>query len=292
MNRTSLIIAALVFALGFAVGYGWFATTGGPAPVSTADIRGIVEEVLDERAADAPMAAMQPMQMADAGAIDPAALHPIIENYLLANPRILEKMSIALDAELRAEDRVRVRNAIAAMQDEIYADPDHVVAGNPNGDVTLIELFDYNCTYCRSSVADILALLDEDPNLRLILKEFPILSEGSIAAAHVGVVVGKNDVDYLEFYTKLFASRGAVDGVTALAAAQELGLDPLDVETQMNEPQIGAAIQRSYALAQALGISGTPTFILGDEIIRGAVGLDVLREKIENMRECGSATCS
>lgn len=292
MNRNSLIIAALVFALGIAVGYGWLATTRAPESVSTADIRGIVEQVLDERTSEAQMASEGPMQTADASAIDPELLHPIIENYLLANPRILEKMSIALDAELRAEDRVRVQNAIAAMQDEIYDDPDHTVVGNPNGDVTLIELFDYNCTYCRTSVADLLTLLDEDPNLRIILKEFPILSEGSVAAAHVGVVVGKNDVDYLDFYTKLFAARGAVDGVTALAAAQELGLDPLTVETQMNEPQVGAAIQRSYALAQALGISGTPTFILGDEIIRGAVGVDVLREKIANMRECGSATCS
>lgn len=282
MNRTGIVIAALIFALGIALGYGWYAATQTQASLSTAEIRAIVDEVLGERGA---------IPMQTAGAADPEALHPIIENYLLANPRILEKMSIALDAELEAEDRVRSQVALASMQEELYSDPDHVVVGNPEGDVTLVELFDYNCTYCRQTVADLIQLLGEDPNLRLILKEFPILSEGSVEAARVGVLVGQNAVDYFEFYTRLFSSRGAVDGRTALSTAGALGLNPIDLEFRMNEPWVGAALERAYGLARALNISGTPTFILGDEIVRGAVGVEVLREKIANMRACGSTVC-
>ncbi len=281
MNRQSLIIIALVFALGAAIGYGWFVTTGEQAAISEADVRAIVNDVLDER--DTPLANATP--------IDPDAIHPIIENYLLANPRILQQMSIALDAELRAEQRVQTKVALASLNDDIYSDPANIVIGNPDGDVTLVEMFDYNCTYCRQSVPDVMQLLAEDPELRVILKEFPILSEGSVDAARVGVLVAEAPVDYLQFHTSLFATRGTVDREAALTAASDVGLSRVNLELELGEPRITDVIQRNYALAQGLNITGTPTFILGDEIIRGAVGLDVLRAKIANVRACGSTDC-
>jgi protein-disulfide isomerase len=126
----------------------------------------------------------------------------------------------------------------------------------------------------------------------VILKEFPILSNESIDAARVGVLVGQADVDYWTFHEALFSSRGKVDKAAALQAAGSLGLSPVDLELQMGEQRVAKTIQTSYEIAQALGISGTPTYIIGNEIIPGAIGVDDLRARIANMRACGETTCS
>ncbi|WP_332714077.1 DsbA family protein [Pelagibacterium mangrovi] len=223
--------------------------------------------------------------------IDIASLGPAIEEYLIANPRLLERMSAELESEMRAEETERARIALDAMHDEIYNDPDNIVLGNPEGDVTLVEMFDYNCGYCRQVVADVMSLVEEDPNLRVILKEFPILSQGSVDAARVGVLVNDAGVDYQAFHTALYSSRGAVDSETALAAAEELGLSRVSLELDMNTQNVSNALQRTYAIAQALGITGTPTFIIGNEVIPGAVPKEQLVQRIENMRACGAATC-
>jgi protein-disulfide isomerase len=200
-------------------------------------------------------------------------------------------MSVALDSTLQAEQREQSTSAIASMRDKIYNDPDQVVLGNPKGDVTLVEFFDYNCGYCRSALPDLATLLAEDPNLRVVLKEFPILSNESIDAARVAVLVGKADVDYWSFHEALFSARGQVDKGAALTAASELGLSPVTLEMQMGEPRVSQAIQTSYEIAKALNITGTPTYIIGNEIIPGAIGIDELRSRIANMRECGEAQC-
>lgn len=236
--------------------------------------------------------AQAPTSSDEAADFDTASLGPVIEEYLLANPRLLETMSVALESEMRAEESERSRIALDAMQDEIYNDPANIVLGNPEGDVTLVELFDYNCGYCRQVVADVMSLVEEDPNLRVILKEFPILSQGSVDAARVGVLVNEADVDYQAFHTALYSSRGAVDGQTALAAAEELGLSRVSLELDMNNQDVSSALQRTYAIAQALGITGTPTFIIGNEVVPGALPKEQLVQRIENMRACGATTCS
>lgn len=147
--------------------------------------------------------------------------------------------------------------------------------GNPNGDVTLVELFDYNCGYCRSALPDLATLMAEDPNLRIILKEFPILSQGSVDAAKVAVVVGRDkSVDYWTFHQKLFTSRGQITKDTALAAAKELGLNPVTVGLETEAPEIDRILARSFQIAQGLNVTGTPTYIIGNEVIPGAIGLD------------------
>jgi protein-disulfide isomerase len=242
----------------------------------------LITAALAERDAD-----RQQSQMA----IDADTLNPMIEEYLLKNPRILQRVSAALDEEIKAAEAEQARVAIAEQQAEIYDDPDHIVIGNPNGDVTLVEMFDYNCGYCRQALPDLAQLIDEDPNLKVILKEFPILSQESVDAARVAIIVGESDADYWTFHQKLFTSRGRVDGKTALAAAEEVGLNPVNIQLEMGTPRIDAILQKSYALANALSVSGTPTFILGDEIIPGAVGVNALRDRIANIRACGKTVC-
>src|SRR5690606_28559475 len=227
----------------------------------------------------------------DVAAITPEAINAQIESFLMNDPKILQRMSVALDSTLRAEEREQATVAIASMQEAIFNDPGQIVVGNPDGDVTLVEFFDYNCGYCRNALPDLAALLAEDPELRVILKEFPILSNESIDAARVAVLVNAADADYWSFHEALFSSRGQVDKATALAAAADLGLSPVQLELQMSEEKVAKAIQTSYTIAQALGITGTPTYIIGNEIIPGAIGVDELRGRIANMRACGNTEC-
>ncbi|GLQ09676.1 outer membrane protein [Devosia yakushimensis] len=281
MSRVTLALVALVGILAGALGYSVF---NKPAPQTDAvAVRAIVDEALAARAAAEPAQAV--------AAIDPAELNPLIEDYLMSDPKILQRMSVALDSTLQGEQRQQATTAIASMRDKIFNDPDQVVLGNPDGDVTLVEFFDYNCGYCRSALPDLATLLAEDPNLRVVLKEFPILSNESIDAARIAVLVGKADVDYWSFHEALFSSRGQVDKGVALAAASELGLSPVNLEMQMGEPRVSQAIQTSYEIAKALNITGTPTYIIGNEIIPGAIGIDELRSRIANIRECGEAQC-
>lgn len=256
-----------------------------PAPGPTeAEIAAMVDAAVAER-----LAATTP---APAGPMDIADLNTAIETFLLDNPRLLERMSVALETEMRTEEQERARIALSALGDDIYNDPANIVLGNPEGDVTLVEMFDYNCGYCRQVLPDVMALIEEDPGLRVILKEFPILSQGSVDAARVGFLVNRQDVDYAQFHTALFSARGAVTGETALAAAESLGLSRVMIELDMNTDEVTAAIQRNYTLAQGLGISGTPTFIIGNAVIPGAVGKDELTRLIANMRECGETQCA
>lgn len=284
MQRLALAIVAIAGALAGGFGVAWYTKPTAPT-TDAAAVRAIVEEVLTEREA-----AADPVEAATAE-IDPQVLNPMIEDYLMGDPTILRRMSVALDEQLRAEERENTRAALAAVEDDIYNAEGQVVLGNPEGDVTLVEMFDYNCGYCRQALPDLATLLAEDPNLRVILKEFPILSQESIEAARVAVLVAEAGVDYWQFHQALFTSRGQVTGETALDAAEDLGLSRVSLELKMDSEPVAEVIQNSYEIAEALSITGTPTYIIGDEIIPGAIGLDGLRERIANMRECGSTVC-
>ncbi|WP_404403794.1 DsbA family protein [Pelagibacterium halotolerans] len=280
-KSVNLVLAGAVVILAACV-VGLFVTRPAPGP-SEDDIRALVAQTIETR--------ITAIDLRDTERLDTASLGAEIESYLLDNPGILEEMSLALETERRAEQAQESRIALAQFEDQIYNDPANIVLGNPEGDVTLVELFDYNCGYCRRVVADVFSLVEEDPNLRVILKEFPILSEGSVEAARVGILVNREGGDYGAFHAALFSERGSVNADAALAAAGNIGLDAGAIEAEMNADDVTAALQRSYQIARGLGISGTPTFIIGDEIIPGAVDKSELTRRIANMRECGSTEC-
>ncbi|MGV3650441.1 MAG: DsbA family protein [Devosia sp.] len=276
MSRSTLVLGLLCGALAGALGTTLYHQS---QPTDEARIRAIVSEAIAGGTATA--------------ALDPSVINPMIEAYLMSDPRVLQRLSSALDTELRTEQREASRVALASAQEQIYSDPANIVLGNPEGDVTLVELFDYNCSFCRNALPDLAELLESDPGLKVVLKEFPILSRESVEAARVALVVaGKDDIDYWAFHEALFTSRGQVSGQTALAAAQQLGLSPVSVELDMQSQPVTDALTRTVALARQLNITGTPTYILGDEIIPGAVGIETLREKIANIRACGSTQCN
>lgn len=283
MSRLTLALVAVVGILTGALGYS--AVSKPVAQTDTVAVQALIDEAISAYDAQRPVAAHE------VAALDAEAINPLIESFLMGDPKILQRMSVALDSTLQAEARNQATTAISSMRDAIFNDPDQVVLGNPDGDVTLVEFFDYNCGYCRAALPDMAALLAEDPNLRIVLKEFPILSNESIDAARVAVLVGNADVDYWTFHETLFTSRGQVDKQVALDAAAALGLSPVSLELEMGTEAVSKTIQTSYEIARQLNITGTPTYIIGNEIIPGAIGVDELRERIANMRSCGEAQC-
>lgn len=223
--------------------------------------------------------------------LDPEVMGPVIKQYLLAHPEILQDMSEKLQAQAKAEQAAKTEQALSALHDKLFNDPNDAVVGNPDGDVTLVEMFDYNCTYCRSALPDLAKLIADDPNLRVVLKDFPILSQGSLEAAKIALAVHQAGGDYWAFHTKLFSTKGQVDKKAALDAAKAIGLDPAKIDKASQAQDISKIIQQTYTEAQALDISGTPAYIIGGEVIPGAIGANSLKQIISNVRKCGSAQC-
>ena len=168
-----------------------------------------------------------------------------------------------------------------------------MVVGNPQGDVTLVEFFDYNCGYCKRAMTDMLDLMKNDPKLKVVLKEFPVLGEGSVEAAQVAAAVRMQDKTgkkYLEFHQKLLGGRGQADKARALAVAKEVGFDMARIEKDMASDEVRLQLEESFKLAEALGLNGTPSYVIGSDVVVGAVGLDTLKESVNTAR-CGKATC-
>ena len=220
-------------------------------------------------------------------------IEAIIKDYLLKNPELLQEVLTALEKRQTAADAEKHRTAVKDHADKLFNSSRQVTLGNPNGDVTMVEFFDYNCGYCKRALTDMLELMKSDPKLKVVLKEFPVLGPGSLEAAQVAVGVQMQDRSgkkYLDFHQKLLAGRGQADRARALAVAKEVGLDAARLEKDMASPEVRATLEESLKLAEALGLNGTPSYVIGSDVVIGAVGLSALREKVNTAR-CGKATC-
>jgi protein-disulfide isomerase len=220
-------------------------------------------------------------------------IEKIIREYLLKNPEVLQEAIAELEKKNAAAEAEKHQAAVKDNADTLFNSPRHVVIGNPNGDVAFVEFFDYNCGYCKRAMADMLALLKDDAKLKVVLKEFPVLGPGSVDAARVAVAVRMQDKTgkkYLQFHQKLLGVRGQADKARALAVAKEVGLDMARLERDLTSDEVRASLEESFKLAEKLGLNGTPSYVIGNKVVIGAVGLDALKEKINNAR-CGQATC-
>ena len=217
----------------------------------------------------------------------------IIKEYLLKNPEVLQEAIAELEKKQSAAEAEKHQTAVKDNKETIFNSSRHVTVGNPQGDVTFVEFFDYNCGYCKRAMEDMIALMKDDPKLKVVLKEFPVLGPGSVEATRVAVAVRMQDKTgkkYLDFHQKLLGSRGQADKARAMAAAKEAGLDVARIEKDLNSDEVKASLEESFKLAEKLGLNGTPSYVIGENVVVGAVGLAALKEKVNTAR-CGKATC-
>jgi protein-disulfide isomerase len=220
-------------------------------------------------------------------------IESIVRNYLIAHPEVLEEAMTELQKRQTAAEAEKHEAGVSKNADAIFNSPRGVTLGNKDGDVTFVEFFDYNCGYCKRAMADMMELMKADPKLKVVLKEFPVLSAGSVEAAQVAVAVRMQDPTgkkYLDFHQKLLGGRGAADKARAMAVAKEVGLDMGKLEKDLASAEVKNTIEENFKLAEAMGMNGTPSYVIGKQVVIGAVGVDSLKEKI-GVARCGKATC-
>jgi len=225
--------------------------------------------------------------------LDRPAIEAIIKDYLVKNPEVIEEAITELQARKAAAEGEKQKKLVSENRDEILSASQNTVLGNPEGDVTLVEFFDYNCGYCKRGLADMINLLDQDKKLKVVLKDYPILSPGSIEAATVALAVKeqlKGD-QFLEFHKSLLLSRGQVGKDRALEVAKENGVDMAKLDKAIASQALRASLAENIKLGDALGVSGTPSYVVGEELVGGAVGYDILKGKIDSLRKCGQTAC-
>jgi protein-disulfide isomerase len=206
---------------------------------------------------------------------------------------VLQEAIAELDKRQAAADTEKAKAAVAGNAEALFNSSRQVVLGNAKGDVTMVEFFDYNCGFCKKALADMMDLLKDDAKLRIVLKEFPVLGPGSVEAAKVAVAVRMQDKagkKYLDFHQKLLGGRGQADKARALAVAKEVGMDMARLDKDLASDEVKVSIDESLKLAETLGLNGTPSYIIGTDVVIGAVGIEALRAKV-SMARCGKAAC-
>ena len=231
-----------------------------------------------------PLVMVTPVQAEDALNADQVeAVETLIHDYIMDHPEIILEAVKAMRAREEAAVKASAKQALLARRGELIDDAAAPVAGNPDGDVTLIEFFNYRCGYCKASLTVVRQILREDPDLRVVFKEFPILSKESRIAARAALAAERQG-RYFEFHNALMGARGSYSMDHILEIAEEVGLDIDRLVEDMKDPAIESAIGANADLARALGITGTPTFIVGDQLHPGGLDIKTLRALIERQR--------
>jgi protein-disulfide isomerase len=204
--------------------------------------------------------------------------------YIESHPEVIVDSLNRADARQKEAEANEAVTQLAARRDELFNDPAAPVGGNAAGDATLVEFFDYNCPYCRKAAPVLDQLAQADLGVRIVFKEYPILGPGSAFAAKAALAAQKQG-KYLPFHNALYASHGPITEASAMEVAKNVGLDVDRLKTDMADPAIEKAISDNLALAKALRISGTPTWVTAKRITPGLLGLDVLKQMIAEARK-------
>ena len=211
------------------------------------------------------------------------AIEAVVKRYILEHPEILIEALRSLEERERVARAAAQRRSLEANMDALTRDPGSPVLGNPDGDITIVEFSDYRCPYCRRVSADLIEAIDKDGDIRLVLKEFPILGPDSVVAAQAALAAARQG-KYREFHLAVMTMPGEINEDSVLAVAGDLGLDIDQLRNDMASPEVEEQISRTGALAQALQINGTPAFVVGTEIVPGAVSMRQLMEIVGQER--------
>lgn len=211
------------------------------------------------------------------------AVEEIVRDYLRRHPEVVIEAIQAFEERRRAEARERASRVVAERRDALVRDPASPAAGNPQGDVTVVQFFDYQCRYCKSVAGAVRTLLAEDRSVRLVYKELPVLGPDSTVAAQAALAANAQG-RYVAFHDALMALEGRPTLEAIRRVARQVGLDAARLEREMKAPAIQAALRANQALAREIGITGTPAFVIGAEVVPGAVPLERLRELVARAR--------
>ncbi|MBL1257330.1 thioredoxin domain-containing protein [Methylocystis sp. Sn-Cys] len=222
-----------------------------------------------------------------------AGIQKIIHDYLVSNPEVIREAIEALKKREEAAELASREKAVVEHGEKIVHSANQAVVGNPDGDVTLVEFFDYNCGYCKQSLASVAKLIETDPKLRVVLKDFPILGADSVDVAHIATAARMqlSPAKFWEFHKKLLSTRGHIGKQQAIAAAKEVGADIDRLEKDADSAETQAALKEVAALAEQLKFDGTPSWVIGKEAVVGGLPFAQLKAKVDNIRKCGKATC-
>ncbi len=239
----------------------------------------------------AAMTEAEPTVVAAPSQTNAAEIEQIVRNYLLKNPEIMSEVQTALETKREADAKSTQTAFLATAGADLFANANDAVIGNPNGDVTVVEFFDYNCGYCRRALSDMDALVKADPNVRFVLKELPILGPDSVKAHIVAQAFRKLMPEKYGDFHRALLSIGHADEASAIATATSLGANEADIKLAMGSPEIGQLFDQNNQMAQGLNITGTPSYVIKDTVVPGALGYEVLSQNVANVRKCQSATC-
>ena len=229
------------------------------------------------------VSAMVPVDASEFSTEQRQAIEQIVRDYLIRNPDVMIEVLEAAKEKISNEAQAQRATALAERRREIYEDPNAPFAGNPRGDVALVEFFDYRCPYCKQVAPAIEALLGEDKQLRVVYKEFPVLGPELVTAARAALAARKQG-KYEPLHQTLMGMKGQINETAIFNAAKSAGVDVERLKRDMAAPEIDAMLQANHQLAAALDIRGTPGFVIGDEVVPGAVSVDALRQMIATAR--------
>ena len=211
-------------------------------------------------------------------------IESIIHDYLMQHPDVLIAALRKAEEKLHRDDEAKASQALTEYKKEVFSDPSTPVGGNPQGDVAIVEFFDYRCPYCKQVEPSLESMLKQDPKLRFVYKEFPILGPVSVTAAHAALAAQRQG-KYDAFHDAMMEARGNITDDTVYRIAGSVGLDVDKLKRDMASPEITQTIRQNMKLADALDIHGTPAFVIGDKVVPGAVDLDTLKSMVSEARK-------
>ena len=220
---------------------------------------------------------------ATADGIDEDRIKELVLEAIRENPGIVFEAAQLFEQQQQALQAQAAAQVFDTEKATLENDPNAPVLGNPDGDVTVVEFFDYNCPYCRRVKPEMEALLAADPNVRVVYREWPILGDGSVFAARAALA-SRNQGKYEEFHWAMMQLKERAEEASILRTAEDIGLDVAQLRRDMNGPEIEEHIQTSMRLAQSLGFSGTPSFVIGDSLAPGLIQADQMIELVDQAR--------
>ncbi|MDX9689345.1 MAG: DsbA family protein [Proteobacteria bacterium] len=220
------------------------------------------------------------------------AIEDIVRNLLTEkDPEIIVQGANKYQETAEKADRQKGEEAVKNNKDELFNDPSSPVAGNPKGDVTVVEFFDYNCGYCKVSAETLRKLISEDKNIRVVFKEFPIFGPASNKLSHIALASAKQG-KYFDFHMALLSAKDRVTEAHAYEIAKKVGLDVEKLKKEAKNPAYETALNKNKQLAAKIGARGTPYFVVGEKVFGGAIPYEDLVHAIKEERESANKSKS